>query len=465
MHVLLLSDLDEDVGRVEQALAPSSTSFRLTHVVSTEGLSVQLRLLAPDVMLAGCTLPHFLGLRAIEIVRRVAPDLPFVVLADVAEEMAAIECIEKGADDYVCKNNLSRLPTAILGALAKRQAERERAKGVGRAHATNSLHRLVAENTRDLICLLDHEGRVVHANHSFHETLGRLPARLLNVNFATLLHEEDRAALRTGCERALVGEEWKADLRCADLNGNWRCLEVVARPVHGIRRGGACIVIVARDVTEQRRAEAKAREHLQRLRRTFEGTIEAMALALELRDRFIADHQRRVTALACAIARQLGLDEAATDGVRLAGLTHDIGKLSIPQEILGKPGPLTPIEMSLVRSHTELGYSLLSSVDLPWPVAIVALQHHERVDGSGYPAGLKGGEIAFEARILAVADVLEAMVSHRPYRPALSLEAAMDEIVRNRGRLYAEDVVDACVKVLSDREFAFSDAVQPSSRR
>ncbi len=462
VHVLLLSDLAEDLGQVELALAPSSTSFRLTHVTTADGLPARLRLTSPDVVLAGCTLPHFLGLQAIEMVRQLEPNLPFVVLADAEAETAAIECVEKGADDYVCKTSLSRLPTALLGAIAKREAERDRARGVARLRSNERLQRLIAENTRDLVCLLDGGGRVVHASNSFRDSLGRSPAGLVDVDFATLLHEEDRSALKVGRQRALAGQEWKADLRCADSKGNWRCLEVIAKPVGGAGRGLARVVLVARDVTEQRRAEAEAREHLARLRGTVEGTIKAMAMALEMRDPYTAGHQRRVTALACAIAEELGLTDSAVDGVNLAGLTHDIGKISIPAEILSKPGPLSAIEMSLVRTHTQLGYSLLSTVDLPWPVAVVALQHHERIDGSGYPAGLKGDEITLEARILAVADALEAMASHRPYRPALGVQAAMSEIVRNSGKLYAEDVVGACVKVVTERGFTFPSADQPS---
>ncbi|MEW5826031.1 MAG: HD domain-containing phosphohydrolase [Candidatus Bipolaricaulota bacterium] len=193
-----------------------------------------------------------------------------------------------------------------------------------------------------------------------------------------------------------------------------------------------------------------------RIRRALDGTIEAIGRATETRDPYTAGHQRRVTELAVPIAEVLGLSEDRVAATHAAGLLHDIGKLSIPAEILTKPSRLSPMETALIRVHPQSAYDILKTVEFPWPIAEIVLQHHERLDGSGYPLGLRGGEILLEARILAVADVVEAMASHRPYRPALGIEAALDEVKRGRATLYDAGVVDACLELFRDHGFRFS---------
>ena len=180
-----------------------------------------------------------------------------------------------------------------------------------------------------------------------------------------------------------------------------------------------------------------------------------MAFALEMRDPYTAGHQQRVADLACAIANEMGLSEKQTNGIRTAAMIHDIGKICIPAQILSKPGKLNEIEFSLVKAHPGIGYDILKNIEFPWPIAQMVLQHHERIDGSGYPSGLAGSEILLEARILAVADVVEAMASHRPYRPALGLDKALEEISKNRGVLYDPEVTDACLKVFRKKGFEF----------
>ena len=178
---------------------------------------------------------------------------------------------------------------------------------------------------------------------------------------------------------------------------------------------------------------------------------------VEIRDPYTAGHQRRVTELACAIGIGLGLPEEKIKGLRVASLLHDIGKMAVPIEILSKPTHLTDIEVSLIQSHPQVAYDLLKRIHFQYPVAQIVLQHHERLDGSGYPRGLKGEAILLEAKILAVADVVEAMASHRPYRPALGIDAALEEIAKNKGRLYSEDVVAACLKLFAENRFKFEE--------
>jgi putative two-component system response regulator len=200
----------------------------------------------------------------------------------------------------------------------------------------------------------------------------------------------------------------------------------------------------------QRDLEAKVTARTASLRRTLLGTVEALASALEVRDPYTAGHQRRVARVAVAIADDLGYGEDRREGLRLAGLLHDIGKLHIPAEILAKPTRLTKPEFALIKDHSRAGWDILKRVEFPWPLARMVLQHHERMDGSGYPDGLGGADILPEARILAVADVIEAMASHRPYRPAVGLAAALDVIIKGRGSHFDPAVVDAALSVLSD---------------
>ncbi|UCE84390.1 MAG: HD domain-containing protein [Deltaproteobacteria bacterium] len=209
------------------------------------------------------------------------------------------------------------------------------------------------------------------------------------------------------------------------------------------------------DITKRENAEAEVQTTLAKLRRAMGGVIQAMALTVERRDPYTAGHQRRVADLARGVAAEMRLPTHQIDGIRMAGLIHDLGKICVPAEILSKPGRLTEIEHTLIKDHPQVGFEILKEIEFPWPVAQIVLQHHERIDGSGYPSGLTANDIILEAKTLAVADVVEAMASHRPYRPTLGREMALKEISKNRGVLYDPDVVDACLRLLKEKGFQF----------
>jgi len=221
-------------------------------------------------------------------------------------------------------------------------------------------------------------------------------------------------------------------------------------------------VLVFRDISEQLRNEQELRESLERLSLTLEATVGALAVTAEKRDPYTAGHQQRVASLAAAMAVELGLAPDRLEGLRVAGLLHDIGKIYIPAEILAKPSRLTSIEMGLIRTHSEVGYDILKDVPFPWPVARMVLEHHERINGTGYPGGLKADAILEESKILSVADVVEAMSSHRPYRAALGLAPALAEIRKNRGVLYHPDAVDVCVGLFESGRFRFASDQVPA---
>lgn len=209
-----------------------------------------------------------------------------------------------------------------------------------------------------------------------------------------------------------------------------------------------------RKIMEQLEAANKElKQAYDRLHRTLQQTVNVLGSTVEMRDRYTAGHQMRVANLAAAIARQLDLPSQTVDGIRLAGHIHDIGKVAVPAEILAKPDVLSDLEMRIIKEHPRVGYEILKEVEFPWPIANIILQHHERLDGSGYPQRLKGDEIIREAQILAVADVVEAMASHRPYRPSLGVDKAIEEITRHRGLRYSAEAVDACVWLIEQKRF------------
>lgn len=216
--------------------------------------------------------------------------------------------------------------------------------------------------------------------------------------------------------------------------------------------GAPCIIMATQDISEQK-------ESAERLTRTLNQTIAAIALTVEKRDPYTAGHQQRVSELATAIARELGLSDDKVEGLRLGGIIHDIGKIYLPAEILSRPGRLSDVEFAMVKTHAEVGYEIVRSVEFPWPVATLIHQHHERLDGSGYPQGLKGSEVLLESQILAVADVVEAMASHRPYRPGLGIEKALDHVHQMAGRHFNVDAVAACIHLFANKGFQLKSSV------
>ncbi|MHB8069374.1 MAG: PAS domain S-box protein [Desulfobaccales bacterium] len=216
------------------------------------------------------------------------------------------------------------------------------------------------------------------------------------------------------------------------------------------------------DITHRLQAQEALTDSLAKLQRTLQGTVLALASAAETKDRYTAGHQRKVAQLVSAIAREMGFNPEQIEGIRVIGLLHDIGMIAVPAEILTKPGKITESEVNLIRTHAQVGYEILKQIEFPWPVALAVLQHHERLDGSGYPGRLQGSEICLEAKILAVADVVEAMSSHRPYRSSLGIDQALEEILQHKGVRYDPEVVDKCVALFTEKGFSFDQDLSVS---
>jgi PAS domain S-box-containing protein len=327
-------------------------------------------------------------------------------------------------------------------------------------------YRLLAENVSDVIWVTDMNLRPIYFSPSVTRMLGysveeamagtvetRLTGASLEAataTFARVLALEQRGPGRLSGAGTLELEFKRKDGSIAWVDTTVSLLrDSSGRPVE--------ILGVLRDVSERKKAEEQLHHSLEVLERTMEGTIQAIASTVETKDPYTAGHQRRVTQLACAIARGMGLSSDRMRVIRTAGLLHDLGKISLPADILAKPGNLTELEMAVIRTHPQVAYDVLKNIESFGQIAEIVLQHHERMDGSGYPSGLHGEEILLEARILAVSDVVEAMFSHRPYRPALGLQKAREEIAQNSGTLYDPEVVGACLSVFDQTGFEFGE--------
>ncbi len=342
-----------------------------------------------------------------------------------------------------------RIVTVSHDATKRKQAESALRK-------TNRRIANILENVSDAFFVLDRQWRITYANARAEQwlLLPRYPAG--KRVFWEICPGEIRDHLYASFDRALHKQSVAEIQNCPLPAGAWA--DVRAFP----SQDG--IAVYMQDVSGQRRAEAGLKESVGRLQRSVEGVVGAMAFAVEIRDPFTAGHQRRVSILASAIARHLGYEPDAIETIRMGGLLHDTGKIAIPAEILCRPGKLSAPEISIIRTHAQVGYDVLKGIEFPKEIALVALQHHERLDGSGYPAGLRSDEIIPEARIMAVADVVEAMASHRPYRPALGMEKALAEVIQHRGTRYEDASVEACLAVFTHHGFDFEQLIRAEEK-
>jgi PAS domain S-box-containing protein/putative nucleotidyltransferase with HDIG domain len=291
------------------------------------------------------------------------------------------------------------------------------------------------------------EGVFTYVNPRLAEIGGYEPHELVGKPVLDLVPPELRARLELEMAQRLRGTAKVGQYTLALRRKDGSPVDVAIHATRAVVEGKPAIIGIVQDVSERKVAEQVTQRHALQLETALIETIEAVATMVELKDPYTAGHERSVGDIAAAIGQELGLDSEQVKGLRYAGYVHDIGKIAIPTELLSKPGKLTLHEFELIKTHAQQGYDVLKDIKFPWPIARAILEHHERLDGSGYPRGLRGEEISLEARILAVADTVEAMSSHRPYRPALGLDAALREIEGQAGKRYDAQVAAACLRL------------------
>ena len=310
----------------------------------------------------------------------------------------------------------------------------------------------IFENVQEGIFRSTPEGKIILANEAMAKMFGydspaEIMADITDAALQLYAYPEDRAKMKAIMEEQNVVRNYEIQFHRKDGGAFWASATMKA-----IRNGKDRILYfegILEDITERK-------QNIARLRKTLGGAVQAIASLVETRDPYTAGHQRRVADLARAIATEMGLSGDQIDGIRIAGTIHDLGKISVPSEILTIPRKLTALEYSLIKNHPQSGYDILKDIEFPWPIARMIVEHHERINGSGYPNGLRGEDLLIESKILAVADVVEAMATHRPYRPALGIDAALAEITANRGILYDPEVVDACLRLFRDKGYQIS---------
>jgi len=315
-------------------------------------------------------------------------------------------------------------------------------------------YRLVVENASDAI-LVTQDGMLKFVNSKTMELIGYTEPELTSRPFLEFIHLEDRKLVGERYLQRIQGGKVPQvySFRIVSKEGRVRWVEIHAVTVTW--QGKPATLNFLSDIDERMKTEELAKINLKKIENALEGTVRALTATSEMRDPYTAGHQRRVTHLACAIAQDMGLPQDRINAIRVAGLLHDIGKIAVPSEILTKSAKLTDVEFAMIKIHPKVAYDIIKSIDFPWPIINYILQHHEKLNGSGYPSGLKGDEILMESRILCVADIVEAMSSHRPYRPALGIDVALGDMLTNKGVLYDPAVVDSCVKLFREKGFKF----------
>ncbi len=452
IRVLIVDDSEDDGLLLLRKLKKGGYSPTYEQVDTAEAMSKALDKQTWDVILCDNSMPGFNAFSALELYKDKRLDLPFIIVSGTIADETAVVAMKAGVHDYIMKSNLARLSSAIDRELREAKNRQERRNTVIQLRKSEEKYRTLFEDSKDAIYLNDKEGGLINFNRSTLDLFGYSREEMLGINTKDVFVNPDEYG-RWQEEIAQKGSVREFEVKLRKKDGT----EIDCLITSTVRLARDKSVIgyqgIIRDISELVSNRKQLEKTLKELRKALGGTIEAMALTVETRDPYTAGHQRRVSNLARAIATEMGVSEDQIQGIRLAGVIHDVGKISVPGEILSKPGKIGANEFGIIKEHPRVGYNILKTVDFPWPIAQIVLQHHERMDGSGYPDGISGDNILIEARILAVADVVEAMASHRPYRAALGIDLALNEISKNRGSSYDSKVVDACLRLFNEKGY------------
>jgi len=445
IKILFVEDLPSDVEIARRALKKEEMDFTDLVVDNEIDYKKSLKEFQPDIVISDYSMPSFDGMSALKILMSFRKEIPFIILTGSMNEETAVECMKAGADDYVIKEHMHRLPLAVREALKHNQIRIEKERITDALQKSEERFRVAINNSPIIVWSQDRDLRytwIYNPNPGFNaeEVIGKTDEEMLPVVDAERLTEIKKKVLESG-------KGSREEVRTT-IQGKPFYYQLVTEPLMDEEGKIAGVTCASIDITELRTYQI-------RLQKTIDGAIDTIARISEIRDPYTSGHQIRVTQLALWIARELRLPKDKIESIRVASLIHDIGKIGIPSEILTKPGKLNDLEYSLIKNHPQIGYDILKDIEFVYPISRIVLEHHERLNGSGYPGGLKSKDILPEAKIIAVADVVEAMSSYRPYRAALGIDAALEEITNNKETLYEPDVVDVCVKLFREKGFKF----------
>jgi PAS domain S-box-containing protein/putative nucleotidyltransferase with HDIG domain len=465
----LLNEIAER-KRVEEALQDSEEKYRILVENSRQGIMVlqdgRLQFANPRVVQhSGYSLTELMSRPFLELVHpedrvMVAERYEKRLKGEATPEVYEFRFIDKQNQVQWVEVNSVRITwngrPATLSFLSDIN-ERKRTEQTLR-ESESKYRSLVNQSLHGIVISQGVPPRFVFANPAMAEILGYSREELMSLpaeKTRDLVHPDDLVVFFQRYQERLEGGNPPPSyvVRAVRKDGTVRWTEMVSNRIE--YNGEPAVQAVFQDITERKKAEVDRIQNYENLTRVMNQTINALVRTLGKRDPYTSTHQQRVTRLACAIAKEMGQPSDQIECIRVAGTLHDIGKIYVPAEILSKPTSLTKAEFEIIKTHAQGGSEILQEIDFPWPIAKIISQHHEKMDGSGYPSGLKGEDILLEARILTVADVVEAMSSHRPYRPALGIEAALDDITKNKRILYDPAVVDACLNLFRDRGYIF----------
>ena len=451
LQTLFVDDSEDDTLLILRELRHGGYNPVYERVEKASDMKAALSRKKWDIVLSDYNMPYFSTSEALSILKESGIDVPFVIVSGAIGEENAVQLMKEGAHDYVMKDRLRRLVPVIERELLEAEERKSRRAAENNFRKSD----FIVNTSQDMMALVNRDYVYESVNKSFcnavrrnsgEEIIGRSMAEIWGEEIFQKLIKENFLQCLHGKE--ISGEEW------LDMPGRGtQCFEITYSPYQDSCSVVTHAIVVMHNITNRKMVEQELQQSYQKLQKTLEETVHALSAMVEMRDPYTAGHQNRVADIAQAIAAEMNLQEDCINGIRIASLLHDIGKIRVPSDILTKPGRLTKPEFELIKEHAQTGYEILKSIEFPWPIANIVLQHHERIDGSGYPQGLKRNDILLESRIIGIADVVEAMTNHRPYREALGLEMALDEIQKNKDILYDPEAVDACIRIFLEKGF------------
>ncbi|MBN2091746.1 HD domain-containing protein [candidate division KSB1 bacterium] len=436
ISIIFIEDNQDDV---ELTLYELKKHFNIHYKVveSREDFFSEINQKTYDIILADYKLPDWTGIEALQWLRQNNNLTPFILVTGAIGEETAAECIREGADNYILKDNLARLSTAIEQAQENFQIKQGRAKDKAALEESEELLRAVFESAIDAIFTKNIQGEFLRVNQAF-KNLVKLDEKQIIDKKNKEIYPESLAKIYDRLDQTALKGETVTEEVIHEMNGHRFVLQINQVPIRKNNHiFGLCGI--ARDITNTQLV--------------LNGTISAITKMVEQRDPYTSGHQLRVSELATAIAKELNLTPQKIKGLQLAASLHDIGKAFIPAELLSKPSNLTEAETRIIRQHPVLGAEILRQIPFPWTLARFVEEHHEKMDGSGYPKSLVGEQISLEARIICVADIVDSIITHRPYRPAKRLEVALVELKLQSGIKFDPMVIEALDRVVENGYF------------